>query len=254
MTNDTQSPELTDGFHLVIDALKLNGITTSTVCRASGTDLTRMMQEEGMRVISFRHEQNAGNAAAIAGFMTGSRCLPDGVRSRLPQRSDRAGQCHHQLLPDDPDQRLQRARDRRLQQGDYEEMDQLAIASPCARLPSACSTPRTSAWASPAPSVPLSPAARAVSTWTCPPSCSARPWTLRRQGVADQGGRSRTAPDPRPDAVKRALDLLKSAKKPLILLARAPPMPSRCRHQDPGREVRIPYLPCPWPKASCPIP
>ncbi|HNW02269.1 MAG TPA: thiamine pyrophosphate-binding protein, partial [Burkholderiaceae bacterium] len=72
MTNDAQSAEQTDGFHLVIDALKLNGITN--IYGLPGipvTDLTRMMQAEGMRVISFRHEQNAGNAAAIAGFMTG---------------------------------------------------------------------------------------------------------------------------------------------------------------------------------------
>src|SRR3978361_2478788 len=63
--------ELTDGFHLVIDALKLNGVTT--IYGVPGipiTDLGRMAQAEGIRVISFRHEQNAGNAAAIAGFLT----------------------------------------------------------------------------------------------------------------------------------------------------------------------------------------
>ena len=66
-----QSQEVTDGFHLVIDALKLNGI--DTIFGLPGipiTDFVRKAQAEGMRVISFRHEQNAGNAAAIAGFMT----------------------------------------------------------------------------------------------------------------------------------------------------------------------------------------
>src|SRR5665213_1582777 len=61
----------TDGFQLVIDALKLNGI--DTIFGVPGipiTDLTRRMQKEGLRVISFRHEQNAGYAASIAGFMT----------------------------------------------------------------------------------------------------------------------------------------------------------------------------------------
>jgi len=51
--------------------LKLNGI--DTIFGLPGipiTDLTRKAQAAGMRVISFRHEQNAGNAAAIAGFMT----------------------------------------------------------------------------------------------------------------------------------------------------------------------------------------
>ena len=63
--------DLTDGFHLVIDALKLNGI--NTVYGVPGipiTDLGRMLQAEGIRVLSFRHEQNAGYAAAIAGFLT----------------------------------------------------------------------------------------------------------------------------------------------------------------------------------------
>src|SRR5246127_3222369 len=53
--------ELTDGFHLIIDALKLNGI--NTIYGVPGipiTDLGRMAQAAGIRVISFRHEQNAG--------------------------------------------------------------------------------------------------------------------------------------------------------------------------------------------------
>src|ERR1700743_3687062 len=64
-------PAPTDGFHLVIDALKLNDI--DTIFGLPGipiTDLTRMAQAQGMRVISFRHEQHAGNAPAAAGFLT----------------------------------------------------------------------------------------------------------------------------------------------------------------------------------------
>ena len=60
-----------DGFQLVIDALKLNGI--DTIFGLPGipiTDLTRRMQKSGLRVIAFRHEQNAGYAASIAGFLT----------------------------------------------------------------------------------------------------------------------------------------------------------------------------------------
>src|SRR5258707_14976332 len=63
--------ELTDGFHLVIDALKLNGLTT--IYGVPGipiTDFGRMAQAAGIRVISFRPEQNAGYAASIAGFLT----------------------------------------------------------------------------------------------------------------------------------------------------------------------------------------
>jgi hypothetical protein len=70
---------LTDGFHLVIDALKLNDITT--IYNVPGipiTDLGRHMQAAGMRVLSFRHEQNAGYAAAIAG---GSSTANRGLRT-----------------------------------------------------------------------------------------------------------------------------------------------------------------------------
>ena len=66
-----QAQEEIDGFQLIIDALKLNGI--DTIFGLPGipiTDLTRKLQRAGLRVISFRHEQNAGYAASIAGFMT----------------------------------------------------------------------------------------------------------------------------------------------------------------------------------------
>src|SRR5206468_3464204 len=67
--NDTT--ELTDGFHLVVDALKLNGV--DTIFGVAGipiTDLLRLAQNEGIRYLGFRHEQSAGNAAAIAGYLT----------------------------------------------------------------------------------------------------------------------------------------------------------------------------------------
>ena len=66
-----EETQLTDGFHLVIDALKANDI--DTIFGLVGipiTDLARLAQAEGIRFIGFRHEQHAGNAAAIAGYMT----------------------------------------------------------------------------------------------------------------------------------------------------------------------------------------
>ena len=110
-----KTEETMDGFHLVIEALKLNGI--DTVFGLPGipiTDLTRKMQAEGLRVISFRHEQHAGNAAAGGGLShRHAGHLPHRLGARLPQRPDRARQRDDQLLPDDPHQRLERARDRR---------------------------------------------------------------------------------------------------------------------------------------------
>ncbi len=71
MPNEMNSASITDGFHLVVDALKLNGI--DTIFGVAGipiTDLARLAQAEGLRYIGFRHEQSAGNAAAIAGYLT----------------------------------------------------------------------------------------------------------------------------------------------------------------------------------------
>ncbi|MBV8105823.1 MAG: oxalyl-CoA decarboxylase, partial [Hyphomicrobiales bacterium] len=71
MSAEPATSTLTDGFHLVVDALKLNGV--DTIYGVAGipiTDLLRLAQAEGLRYFGFRHEQNAGNAAAITGFLT----------------------------------------------------------------------------------------------------------------------------------------------------------------------------------------
>src|SRR6201998_497844 len=124
--------ELTDGFHLVIDALKLNGI--NTIYGVPGipiTDLGRLAQGAGMRVISFRHEQNAGNAAAIAGFLTKKPgiCLTvsaPGFLNGLTALANATTNCFPMILISGSSER--EIVD--LQQGDYEEMAQLAIAKP----------------------------------------------------------------------------------------------------------------------------
>ena len=51
--------------------LKLNGVKTLyAVPGIPITDFLRMSQAAGIRVLSFRHEQSAGYAASIAGFLT----------------------------------------------------------------------------------------------------------------------------------------------------------------------------------------
>jgi oxalyl-CoA decarboxylase len=123
---------LTDGFHLVIEALKLNGI--DTIYGVPGipiTDLGRMAQAAGIRVISFRHEQNAGNAAAITGFLTKKPgiCLTvsaPGFLNGLTALANATTNCFPMILISGSSER--EIVD--LQQGDYEEMDQLAIAKP----------------------------------------------------------------------------------------------------------------------------
>ena len=121
-----------DGFQLVIEAFKLNGI--DTIFGLPGipiTDLTRRMQKSGLRVISFRHEQNAGYAASIAGFLTQKPgiCLTvsaPGFLNGVTALTHATVNCFPMILISGSSER--EIVD--LQQGDYEEMDQLAIAKP----------------------------------------------------------------------------------------------------------------------------
>src|ERR1700741_5070938 len=124
--------ELTDGFHLIIDALKLNGL--DTIYGVPGipiTDFGRMAQAAGIRVLSFRHEQNAGYAASIAGFLTKKPgiCLTvsaPGFLNGLTALAHATTNCFPMILISGSSER--EIVD--LQQGDYEEMDQFAIAKP----------------------------------------------------------------------------------------------------------------------------
>ena len=124
--------ELTDGFHLLIDAFKANGL--NTIYGVPGipiTDFGRLAQASGMRVLSFRHEQHAGNAAAIAGYLTQKPglCLTvsaPGFLNGLTALANATTNCFPMILISGSSER--EIVD--LQQGDYEEMDQLAIAKP----------------------------------------------------------------------------------------------------------------------------
>ena len=132
MTDSTQAPAMTDGFHLVIDALKHNDI--DTIFGLVGipiTDLCRLAQAQGMRFIGFRHEQHAGNAAAIAGYMTQKPgiCMTvsaPGFLNGLTALANATTNCFPMILISGSSER--EIVD--LQQGDYEEMDQLNAAKP----------------------------------------------------------------------------------------------------------------------------
>src|SRR5215207_1385411 len=215
--------ELTDGFHLVIDALKLNGI--STIYGVPGipiTDLGRIAQAEGMRVISFRHEQNAGNAAAIAGFLTKMPgvCLTvsaPGFLNGLTALAHATTNCFPMILISGSSER--EIVD--LQQGDYEEMDQLAIAKPL------CKAAFRVLHAADI-GIGVARAIRAAVSGRPGGVYLDLPAKLFPQVMdADAGAKSLVkvidpapAQIPAPEAIKRALDVLRSAKRPLIILGK----------------------------------
>src|SRR5437899_3683609 len=67
----TDPPALTDGIHLVVDALLRNDIQTIYgVVGIPITDVARVAQTSGIRYVGFRHESAAGHAAAAAGLLT----------------------------------------------------------------------------------------------------------------------------------------------------------------------------------------
>ena len=222
-TAEDTERELTDGFHLVIDALKLNDI--NTIYGVPGipiTDLGRMMQGAGIRVISFRHEQNAGNAAAIAGFLTKKPgiCLTvsaPGFLNGLTALANATTNCFPMILISGSSER--EIVD--LQQGDYEEMDQLAIAKPL------CKAAFRVLHAADI-GIGVARAIRAAVSGRPGGVYLDLPAKLFAQVMdADAGAKSLVkvidpapAQIPAPAAVKRALDVLKGAKRPLIILGK----------------------------------
>jgi len=248
--------QLSDGFQLVIDALKLNGI--DTIYALPGipiTDLTRRAQGEGIRVLSFRHEQNAGYAASIAGFLTQKPgiCLTvsaPGFLNGLNALAHATTNCFPMILISGSSER--EIVD--LQQGDYEELDQLAIAKPLAKAAYRVLHAEDIG-------VGIARAIRAA--------CSGRPGgvyldlpaKLFAQAIDAELGKKTLIkvvdPAPRqipaPEAVKRALELLRGAKKPLIVLGKG------AAYAQADADIRalieksgIPYLPMSMAKGLLP--
>jgi oxalyl-CoA decarboxylase len=248
--------QVSDGFHLVIDALKLNGI--DTIFGLPGipiTDFTRMAQAEGLRVISFRHEQNAGNAAAIAGFLTQKPgiCLTvsaPGFLNGLTALANATTNCFPMILISGSSER--EIVD--LQQGDYEEMDQLAIARPLCKAAFRVLHAEDIG-------VGIARAIRAAVSGRPGGVYLDLPAKLFAQTMDAAAGKNSLIKvvDPAPrqipaqDAVKRALELLRSAKRPLIVLGKG------AAYVQADADIRalvertgIPYLPMSMAKGLLP--
>ena len=220
---ETAPETLTDGFHLLIDALKLNGITT--IYNVPGipiTDLGRYAQAQGMRVISFRHEQHAGYAASVAGFLTKMPgvCMTvsaPGFLNGLTALANATTNCWPMILISGSSER--EIVD--LSQGDYEEMDQLAIARPFCKAAFRLNYAQDIGIA----------VARAIRS-----AVSGRPGgvyldipgaMLGQIMDAEEGRKSlvkviEPAPRMRPssEAVARAIEVMKGAERPLIVIGK----------------------------------
>lgn len=247
---------LTDGFHLLIDALKMNDV--KTIYGVPGipiTDLGRMAQASGIRVLSFRHEQNAGNAAAIAGYLTKKPgiCLTvsaPGFLNGLTALAHATTNCWPMILISGSSER--EVVD--LMQGDYEEMDQLAIAKPLCKAAYRILHAEDIG-------IGVARAIRAAVSGRPGGVYLDIPGALLGQVMDEvEGAKSLVkvidpapAQIPAPSAVDRALDVIKGAKKPLIILGKGA---SYAQCDDVVREFveksGIPYLPMSMAKGLLP--
>ena len=214
---------LTDGFALAADALQANGVENMYgVVGIPITDLARIAQAKGIRYIGFRQEQAAGHAAAAAGFLTGRPgiCLTvsaPGFLNGLVALANATTNCFPMI-------QISGSSERNiidLQQGDYEELDQLNAAKPFAKAAFRVDRPQD---------IGLG-VARALRA-----AVSGRPGgvyldlpaaVLRATIPVDAGQASLVrvvdpAPVqiPDPKSVARALDLLAHAQRPLIVLGK----------------------------------
>jgi oxalyl-CoA decarboxylase len=248
--------ELTDGFNLIIDALKLNGL--DTIYGVPGipiTDFGRMAQAAGIRVLSFRHEQNAGYAASIAGFLTKKPgiCLTvsaPGFLNGLTALAHATTNCFPMILISGSSER--EIVD--LQQGDYEEMDQLAVAKPLCKAAFRVLHAQDIG-------IGLARAIRAAVSGRPGGVYLDLPAKLFGQVMDAEDGRkslvkvidAAPAQLPAPDSIKRALDVLKGAKRPLIILGKG------AAYAQADEEIRqfversgIPFLPMSMAKGLLP--
>ncbi len=256
MTDQLQTPAVTDGFHIVVDALKLNAV--DTIFGVAGipiTDLARLAQTEGIRFIGFRHEQSAGNAAAIAGYLTqkpgicltvsapgflnGLVAVANATTNGFPMIQI-SGSSNRAIVD--------------LQQGDYEELDQMNAAKPYTKAAFRVDRPEDIG-------IGVARAIRAA--------ISGRPGGVYLDLPADILGAELDAdvavhslvhvvdPSPRqipaPESISRALELLASAQRPLVILGKG------AAYAQADQEIRsflettgIPFLPMSMAKGLLP--
>jgi oxalyl-CoA decarboxylase len=247
---------LTDGFHLVVDALKANDI--ETVYGLVGipiTDLARTAQAGGLRYIGFRHEGSAGNAAAAAGFLTRRPgvCLTTsgpGFLNGLPALANATTNCFPMIQISGSSGRAIVD----LQRGDYQDIDQLNAARPFVKAAYRIARVEDIGRG----------VARAIRT-----AISGRPGGVYLDIPGDVLGQAMEVtaaaasiwrivdPAPRqlpaPEAVDRALDVLAAARRPLIVLGKG------AAYAQADNEIRefventgIPFLPMSMAKGLLP--
>ncbi len=215
--------ELIDGFTLTVEALQANGLEKMYgVVGIPVTDLARIAQAKGIRYIGFRQEQAAGHAAAAAGYLTGRPgvCLTvsaPGFLNGLVALANATTNCFPMIQISGSSERDIVD----LQQGDYEELDQLNAARPFTKAAFRVDRPQDIG-------VGVARAIRAALSGRPGGVYLDLPAALLRSTIPAEAGRASLvrpvdpapAQIPSPDSVARALDLLAQAERPLVVLGK----------------------------------
>jgi oxalyl-CoA decarboxylase len=219
----SRQSELTSGVDLVIDALEANGVETIYgVVGIPVTDLARLAQSRGIRYIGFRHEASAGNAAAIAGFLTRRPgvCLTvsaPGFLNGLVSLAAATMNCFPMIQISGSSKRPIVD----LQRGDYEELDQLSTARPLAKAAYRVDRPEDIGLGI-ARAVRTAVSGRPGGVYLDLPGAVLGATLDRAQAAASVFTVVDPAPAQLPDvaSLSRAFDLLAGAQRPLIVLGK----------------------------------
>lgn len=236
--------------------MKLNGLDTIYgVVGIPVTDLARLAQAEGIRYIGFRHEQSAGNAAAIAGYLTqkpgicltvsapgflnGLVALANATTNGFPMIQI-SGSSNRAIVD--------------LQQGDYEELDQMNAAKPFAKAAYRINRPEDIGIGL-ARAIRAAVSGRPGGVYLDLPasvlSASLDTDIVEKSLVRVVDAAPRQPPDP--DSIERALKLLANAKRPLVILGKG------AAYSQADAEIRafieesgVPFLPMSMAKGLLP--
>lgn len=229
----TENANLTDGFHVLVQSLLKNNLDKMYgVIGIPVTDVARIAQAKGIRYIGLRHESDAGNAAAAEGFITGKPGVyltvsaPGFLNGLIPLKEATengwpvimmSGSSSRELID--------------MGEGDYEGMDQLNYAKPFSKAAYRVDKVED---------IPLV-VARAIRA-----ACSGRPGGVYIDLPGDTLGQTIDAAvaesllyqvnDPAPaqipaqSVIEGAMELLASAKKPLVYIGKGAAL-ARCEDE-----------------------
>lgn len=222
--SDKKEEQIINGAGLLIKALKANGIKNLYgLVGIPVTDLMRLAQMKGMKFYGFRREDSAVNAAAIAGYLTGRPGVAvtvsaPGFLNGLVALTEATKNCFPAIMISGSSERHLVDMDR----GEYEGLDQYNVAKPFVKAAYRIDRPED---------VGLG-VARAIRA-----AISGRPGGVyldvpgQMLGEVldpsiDADSTIMVPVDPAPkqipsdESIERAVELLKSAKKPVILLGK----------------------------------